>query len=94
MKTEILITMTRDEVNSRLPYRLICETMGSERHWDNRKRRTRWAAEFTEEGREECEKLYRLAYKWYLRTGVPDEVTMSLRTLCLWDKLAEFCASL
>lgn len=89
----MMIVLSADEVRQTIAYPLICETMcGSV--WQTGKRRRRWEAEFTEAERKACSKLKTLAYKWYLTTGVPDEVTMSMSTLELWYKLADFCASL
>lgn len=89
----IMIQLTRDEIQDLLPYRLICETMSSS-VWDTIRRRRRWAEEFTEAERNACARIKRLAYHWYLVSGVPDEVTMSRSTMVLWGKLAAFCASL
>ena len=93
MNVEIRIKLTRDEVNEKIPYPVICETRyGST--WDTRKVRNRWREEFDEETRAEAEALFRLAHKWYLTTGVPDEVEMSGRTFALWLRLGEFCGGI
>lgn len=89
----MMIVLNADEIRETIAYPMICETMcGSV--WQTGKRRRRWAEEFTEAERAACSKLKTLAYKWYLTTGVPDEVTMSLSTMALWKKLEAFCASL
>lgn len=89
----IMLVLTREEVERELPYKLICETMCGAR-WDTRTRRQRWSAEFTEAERRACAKLKSQAYSWYLKTGVPDEVQMTLGTLGLWERLGNFCAAL
>jgi hypothetical protein len=93
MKVRTYIIMTRDEVQRNIPYAMICETRWGAT-WENSRRRRRWAAEFTERERDHAYDLFKMAYKWYLKTGVPEEVKMSTQTLVLWSKLAEFCASL
>lgn len=90
---KMMLVLTRDEIQKNICYPLICETMCGAA-WDTGRRRRRWAEEFTESERHACSKLKNQAYRWYLRTGVPDEITMSLSTFSLWQKLAAFCASL
>ena len=34
-----------------------------------------------------------IAHKWYLVTGVPEKVRMSYDNYLLWQRLAEFCAT-
>lgn len=89
----IMLVLTRDEVEQNIPYRFICETMLGAA-WGTGKRRRKWVEEFTESERRACLKLRDQAHKWYLRTGVPDEVTMALSTHSLWQRLAAFCASI
>jgi len=90
MNVEIRVKLTREEVQEKIPYPVICETRYGAM-WDTRKVRQRWLAEFDEETRAEAESLFRLAHKWYLVAGVPDVVEMSGRTLALWLRLGEFC---
>lgn len=90
---KIMLVLSREEVQQDIAYPLICETMCGAA-WQTGRRRKRWAAEFTESERDACSKLKTLAYKWYLTTGVPDEVTMSMKTFDLWKKLEAFCASI
>ena len=93
MKARTYLIFTHDEVNEIIPYGMIAEIRWG-RTWETGKRRRRWLEEFTPAEREAASQLFRQAYNWYLKTGVPDEVKMSTRTFCLWIKLAEFCASL
>lgn len=90
---KIMLVLSREEVLGSIAYPLICETMCGAA-WQTGKRRRRWAAEFTEAERDACSKLKAQAYKWHLTTGVPDEVTMSMKTYDLWKKLEAFCASI
>lgn len=87
------IILTADEVRENIPYMLICETKESS-VWYTGRRRRRWNLEFSEAERKAASRLFSLAYRWSLRTGVPDEVRMSLSTYTLWGKLAAFCASI
>lgn len=89
----MIVAFTREEVERELPYKLICETMCGAR-WDTGTRRRRWTAEFTEAERRACAKIKSQAHKWYLTTGIPDEVQMTLGTFELWNRLGNFCASL
>ena len=91
MKAEIQITFTRDEINASLPYQIVAETMGGA-SWDTRKRRKLQSEMFTESEIGQLENLYKLAKKWYLIKGVPDEVIMMYDTAILFKKLGNFCA--
>ena len=85
------VTLSSDEVNQKIPYVLICDV----RHgsgWNTGKNKREYEKKFTEEEREEAEKIFRQAYKWRITSGVPDSVTMPMRTFALWVKLGEFCA--
>lgn len=90
---KMMLVLSREEIQTSINYPLICETMCGAR-WDTSRRRRRWLEEFTESERIACSKLKTQAHSWYLKTGVPDEVTMSLRTMDLWKRLESFCASL
>lgn len=89
----IMIVMTADEIRDTIQYAMICQTMlGSA--WETSRRRRLWKEAFTEREREACLKLRNQARQWYLVKGVPDEVTMAMTTLDLWNRLGEFCASI
>lgn len=89
----IMLVLTNDEIHESIPYGVICETMCGAR-WDTGRRRRAWATEFTESERAACSRLGKQARRWYLTTGVPDEVTMSVHTYELWQRLGAFCASI
>ena len=86
----LMLNLTRDEIQTEIPYALICEARYGA-VWDTGKRRREWKAQFTEAEREKASRLFRLAHMWYLTKGVPDRVTMSMSTFKLWQKLGEFC---
>ena len=90
---KMMIVLSRDEVMQSINYPLICTTMSSA-VWETGRRRRLWAEAFTESERRACYELRNKAHSWYLKKGVPDEVTMALSTLGLWQRLAAFCASL
>ena len=89
----LMIVLNREEIQHTINYPLICETMCGAA-WQTGKRRRRWREEFTESERRACYHLKAMAYKWYLRTGGPNKLTMTLNTMALWKKLEAFCASL
>ena len=93
MKTEIYLMLTHDEVNEQIPYALVCEVMGGSR-WNTTKRKRLMKESFTESEIDAIHRLYKLAYAWHLRTGVPDEVRMTVQTYALWQKLANFCCEI
>ena len=87
------IAFTREEIQERIPYAIIAETMSSA-VWNTMKRK-RLAKEFFTDA--EIDATYRLrnqARDWYLYSGVPDEVKMTVQTYNLWQKLANFCCEL
>ena len=85
---KIMLVITHEEVDTNIAYSLICfSRYGSA--WDTGRRRRAWLANFTEE-----ERLFKQARGWTVGRGVPDKVTMTEKTFCLWRKLAEFCASI
>lgn len=90
---KVFISLDREEIQERIPYSIICETMGGSR-WNTGTRRRAWVKEFTEQERRKCGELYKMAYDWYLRHGVPESVKMRPDTLQLWKRLADFCYQL
>lgn len=90
MKAITYLILNHDEVNEQIPYAVICETMGGAR-WNTSKRKRLMKQHFTESEIEATCRLYKQAYDWYLRKGVPDEVKMTVQTYALWHKLANFC---
>lgn len=93
MNVGIYITLTRDEINDKIPYAMICE-MRYGSSWDTGRRRRAWTQDFSESERRAADALFKQAHSWYLVKGVPDEVKMKGSTFALWMKLGEFCGSL
>ena len=93
MKAGIYVTLPRDEIRTQTHYDLIAETMSSHR-WQTLKRRNLMAERFTEAEREAIIRMGKQAHQWHLKTGVPEELKMTLHTLYLWRRLANFCFEL
>lgn len=90
---KMMLVLSREEVHREIPYAVICETRESS-VWNTSRRRRLWKDMFTETEREAATRLFQMAHRWYLTTGVPDKVTMTLSTMQLWQKLGEFCAAI
>lgn len=87
---EFYISLNQDEVRERVPYTIVAATMSSA-VWNTGKRKRLMKQYFTEAEIKAIYRLHQQAYNWYLRKGVPDEVTMTMKTYFLWQKLASFC---
>ena len=89
----LMLVMSNEEVKANIAYSLICfARYGSA--WNTGRRRRAWMANFTEDERRAAGRLFRQTHDWTVGRGVPDKVTMSMETFRLWQKLAEFCASI
>lgn len=88
----LMITLDREEI-LRLPYGFLC-TARESASWNTSRRRRLWKDTFTESEREQAEKIFRQCHQWYLVKGIPDEVTMSVKTRELWMRLENFCATI
>jgi len=93
MKVEAYMVLSREEIQQKVPYALVCETMGGSR-WGTGTRKRKFAQEFTESEREHIYQMGKQAHSWYLVKGVPDELRMAPQTFLLWQRLANFCVSL
>jgi hypothetical protein len=93
MKVKTYITLNREEINQQIPYALVCETMSGAK-WNTGRRKRLMKERFTESEREKIYKLHKQAHSWYLVKGVPDELKLSVKTMLLWQKLADFCCEL
>lgn len=87
------IALNRDEIQERIPYAVVAETMSSSR-WNTGKRKRLMKERFTESEIEATYRLHRMARDWYLYKGVPEEAIMTLTTYDLWQKLANFCCEI
>ena len=92
-KMNFYIALNRDEIRERIPYALVAETMSSS-IWGTGRRKRLMKEYFTKSETEAIYRLHKQAYTWHLRTGVPDEVKMSVQTYYLWQKLANFCCTI
>ena len=90
MKTETYVVLEHDEVNSVLNYRLIAECIGSVA-WNSGKISREKDKTFTPSEISMIRNVYQKTHKWYLVTGVPNKVTMTLKEFNLWKKLEDFC---
>lgn len=90
---EMMLVLSREEVRQQIPYAVICETREGSA-WNTGRRRRLWVDMFTRTERDAAARLFKMAHRWYLTTGVPDKVTMALSTMRLWQKLGEFCAAI
>lgn len=90
MKTETHVILEHDEVHDVLQYQLIASCVGSS-SWNSGKINREKEKTFSLSEIEMIKKIYKKAHTWYLITGVPNEVTMSLTEFNLWKKLKDFC---
>ena len=87
------IALNKDEIQERISYALVAETMSSA-VWNTGKRKRLMKQFFTEAEIDAIYRLHKQAYSWYCVKGVPDEAKMSVKTYYLWQKLANFCCEL
>ena len=87
------IALNRDEIQERIPYALVAETMSGAR-WGTGKRKRLMKKWFTEAEIDAIYRLHKQAHSWYCVKGVPEEVKMSVNTYNLWQKLANFCCEI
>lgn len=90
MKTETHVILEHDEVNDILHYQLIASCIGSS-SWNTGKINREKEKIFSPSELEMIKKIYNKAHKWYLITGVPNEISMSIEEFNLWKKLKDFC---
>lgn len=90
---KLSVVLTRDEIPEIIPYQMICMTRyGS--MWNTMHRKRRWSEEFSSYERERLNAMCRQTHNWMCVTGLPETLSMTFGTLDLWNRLAEFCASL
>lgn len=93
MKVETYLILDRDEINQKIPYAVVCETM-SGAHWNTGKRKRLMKQHFTETEIDAIYRMHKQARTWCLVKGVPDELRIMPKTLALWNKLAAFCCEI
>ncbi len=87
------IALSGDEVQRKIPYVLIYETMSSCK-WRTQTRKKKWIKMFTEHERRRSIILYRQASAWAVKGSVPKILGMTAETYDLWQKLGSFCSTL
>jgi hypothetical protein len=87
------IGLNREEIQSKIPYSVVAETMSGAK-WNTGRRKRLMKEQFTEAEIEATYRLHRQARDWYLYKGVPEEVQMTLKTYDLWQKLGNFCCEI
>lgn len=89
MKT--LIVLEGAEVRLHLRYDLICEMTQSSKYHTGSVKRKLWSL-FTESEREIINKnIIPKAKRWSLKTGAPNEVTLTTKEFNLWKQFEKFC---
>lgn len=78
-----------DELNDKLHYMLIGETMSGSK-WSTGKVKRAFKAEFSQEERDMCFSIWRKARKWCLRALPQEPVEMYMDEYKLWIKLKDF----
>lgn len=89
-KVSVLITFNRQDIINNLPYALICDVVHGDT-WSTRERKA-FEQLFTGEEKEMADKIVRQAYKWRIKTGVPDSITLTTQEYKIWMILADFCS--
>ena len=86
---KIEMIFTSEEIIKEIPYQFICQTRYSS-IWDTMRRKVLWNNVFTEEEKEQVERMFRQTYTWCTK-GITDTVRMDFYTYLLWDKIRKFC---
>lgn len=88
----LFIRLSREEIQTSIPYALIAETRESAR-WNTGARKRAFERAFREEERAPAKRLANTAREWALRSGPPENLRLTTCTLALWKRLGAFCAS-
>ena len=78
-----------EELNDKLHYRLIAETMSGSK-WTTGKVKNAFKAEFSDEERDICFQIWRKSRKWYLYSLPTEPVEMYMSEYKVWLKLKDF----
>ena len=90
---EVYVSLTREEIEELIPYKVVAETMSCSR-WNTGKRKRLMKEQFTETEINASYRMHQQARDWFIYKGVPDEIKIKPTTIALWHKLAAFCAEL
>lgn len=88
----MMLTYSSDRFCRTVPYAVIVESWAKRR--DNNRRRAAWEAAFTQAERNRLAALYKKFYRWYLVSGVPDTVVLSVASMSLTRRAIEFFANM
>lgn len=89
-KITVSITFDRQEIIDNLPYALICDVVHGHM-WTTRERKA-FEQLFIGEEKEIADKIVKQSYKWRIKTGVPDSITITAQEYKIWMILADFCS--
>lgn len=87
-----MMKLTAEEVRANIPYDLICMVRYG-CTWSSGRCRRAWLADFSESERRPQGGCSAWLTTGTVGRGVPDTVQMSRKTLHLWQKIGDFCAS-
>lgn len=85
----IILTFNQQEIINNLHYQTICEVLHG--HTMGTSKRRQLEQLFTKEEMEVVERISKVVYKWYIKTGVPDVYSMTFNNYEIWMKLLDFC---
>lgn len=89
----LYLSFSREEIQKEIPYAIVAETM-SRSVWNTGRRKQLMKEHFIEPEIDIINRLGRQAHRWHLTTGVPEELKLTLHTFEMWQRLANFCATL
>ena len=90
---KVYIGFNPDEIREQIPFSIVAETMSSS-IWNTGRRKRLMKERFTPSEIEATYRLHKQAREWYLYKGVPSEISMTIKTYNLGQKLANFCCEL
>lgn len=93
VKVVTYIALSKDAVDSLIPYNIICETRFGAL-WDTAKRQRLWDKHFSVDEQRAAKPLFAQSRTWYRTHNIPEEVRMEPKTFDLWQKIGEFCSLL
>lgn len=90
---KVYLSFNSDEIRKEIPFPIVAETMSSA-IWNTGRRKRLMKERFTPSEIEATYRLHKQAREWYLYKGVPSEISMTIKTYNLWQKLANFCSEI
>ena len=89
----IYLHLDRDEIREKIPYELVAEIFARGIVKTGKAKRI-FNEMFDESEKKRIYELRSKATAWAFRTGAPDKTHLTVDTLMLWQKLAEYCMRL